>query len=159
MGWVRMIEVPSTENSIDTKYLEAFKDEQEKHTPLFELYCTQNIPLTLLALNEGGLGQVIGRIVQEKKGFIKCSTGTMAEMEKQKTIANKIINENLSFYIDGTSALVLSEIGYLEKIYKYIPNIKIPQSVIAMLLEVANRFKTISGDGGNLGYARGKLLY
>ena len=46
-------------------------------------------------------------------------------MEKQKSIANKIINEKLSFYIDGTSALVLSEIGYLEKIFKYIPNIKI----------------------------------
>ena len=80
-------------------------------------------------------------------------------MEKQKSIANKIINENLPFYIDGTSALVLSEIGYLEKIYRYISNIKIPQSVIVMLLDFANRFRTISGVGGTLGYARGQIVY
>ena len=46
-----MIEVPSTEDSIDTKYLEAFlKDEQEKLTPLFELYCTQKIPISLACI-------------------------------------------------------------------------------------------------------------
>jgi hypothetical protein len=156
----RMIEVPPKDNSIDTKYLEAFlQDEQEKRNPLFHLYCTQNIPLALLALNEGGLIQAIGRIVQERKGFIKCSTGVISEMEKQNKVANKIINENLPFYIDGTSALVLSEIGFLEKIYGYIPNIKIPQSVITMLLEVANRFRLVPGEGGTLGYARGQLVY
>lgn len=155
----RMIEVPPMEDSVDTKYLEAFlQDEQEKRNPLFELYCDKNIPLALLALNEGGLGLAIARIVNERKGFIKCSTGVILEMENQKRIAENVINKNLPFFIDGTSALFLAEIGLLEKIYANISNIKIPQSVISMLFEFANRFRLVPGEGGTLGFARGQII-
>lgn len=156
----KMIEVPEKDDSIDTQYLLTFlQDEQKKRDPLFQLYCNQNIPLALLALNEGGLTHAIARIVQERKGFIKCSTGIISEMENQKRVATEVINKNLPFYIDGTSALVLSEIGFLEKIHTHISYIKIPQSVITMLLEVANRFRLVPGEGGTLGFARGQIIY
>ena len=156
----RMIEIPPKEDSIDTSYLEAFlQDEQEKRNPLFKLYYETNVPLALLAVNEGGLMHAIGRIVQEGKGFIKCSTGALDEMEKQKITVKEVINNNLPFFIDGTSALFLSEIGFLEKIHHYLPKIKTPQSVIKMLFEVANRFRLAQGDGGTLGYARGQIIF
>lgn len=155
----RMIEVPPKDDSIDTKYLEAFlQDEQEKRNPLFNLYCETNVPLALLAVNEGSLMHAVGRIVQEGKGFIKCSTGAIDEMEKQKTTVRGIIKNNLPFYLDGTSALFLSEFGFLEKIHHFLPNINTPQSVIKFLFDIADRFRTIQGVGGSLGYARGQII-
>lgn len=155
----RMIEVPPKDNSIDTKYLEAFlQDEQEKRNPLFKLYCESNVPLALLAVNEGSLMHAIGKVVQESKGFIKCSTGAIDEMEKQKITVQGILKNNLPFYLDGTSALFLSELGFFEKIHHFLPNIRTPQSVIKFLLDVANRFRPNLGEGGTLGYARGQII-
>ena len=41
----------------------------------------------MLAVNEGSFTNAIGRIQQEKKGFINFSKGTIDEFEKQKEIA------------------------------------------------------------------------
>lgn len=152
------IEVPEKNGSIDTQYLVAFfEDESKKLEPFFEMYCKNNFPLAMLALNDGGLPNAISHIKQENKGFIRFSSGTLIEFEKQKDLAKKVIDENLAFFIDGTSALFLSEIGVFKKIYKYVPSIKVPQSVISMLLAIRDRFRVNPGEKGSIGYAQGQL--
>jgi hypothetical protein len=156
----KMIEVPPIDDTIDTQYLEAFLiDEQKPRNPLFEMYCDKNIPLAMLALNEGGLPNAISRITQENKGFIKFSSGIVDEMEQQYSIAEEIIDDKLPFILDGTSALFLSEIGYIQKIHPYLPNLKVPQSVITMLLNIADKFRISPGSKGSLGYAQGQINY
>ena len=154
---MEVIDVPTTGETIDTKYIIArLEDEQIKRGELFTLYCRENLPLAYLAINEGGLTNAIGCIVNENKGFIKFSSGDLAEMNQQKEVAKKIIAGE-PFYIDGTSALVLTETGLLEIIYKYIINMKVPQSVINLLLETKEKTVYAPGQVGHMGYAQGKL--
>lgn len=154
---MEIIEVPTTGKTIDTKYIVArLEDEKKKRGDFFSLYCQENIPLAALAVNEGGLTNAIGCIVNENKGFINFSSGNLAEINEQKGIAKKIIAGE-PFYVDGTSALVLLETGLLEKIYEHIPNLKVPQSVITLLLETKEKFRYMPGRVGHMGYAQGKL--
>ncbi|MES2134876.1 MAG: tetratricopeptide repeat protein [Patescibacteria group bacterium] len=159
--WDKMqaIEVPTTETGIDTKYLIAILEEQNKRgQEFFETYCKNNVPIALLAIVEGGLPQAIGRISNEERGFIKANAGTLQEMEAQKEVAKEIIS-GTPFYLDGTSALFLSETGLLEKIYKHIPNLKVPQSVISLLLELGEKFRDFPGQAGFMRYAKGKIQF
>ncbi len=158
---VQMIEVPQIEGAIDPQYLLKFLEDVNKRTePLFEMYCQNNLPLAMLALSEGGLTKAIGRIQQESKGFINFSTGAFDEFEMQKEIAKKVIEEKMQFYIDGTSALVLSETGLLQKIHAHLPNLKIPQSVINLLANITYKFRFMPGQTGlMMGYAQGKLTF
>lgn len=156
---MEMIEVPTTGDTIDTKYIIArLEDGRKKRGDFFELYCQQNLPLAFLAVNEGGLTNAIGTIMNENKGFIKFSSGDLAEINQQKKVAKRVI-EGQAFYLDGTSALVLSETGLLEKIYEYLPNLKVPQSVITLLLEIKEKFRYMPGQVGHMGFAQGKLTF
>ncbi len=156
---MEMIEVPTTGEGIDTKYIVArLEDERKKKGGLFDLYCRENVPLAFLAVNEGGLRGAIARITQENSGFIKFSSGDPTELNHQKEVAKRIISGQ-PFYIDGTSALVLSEPGILEKIYEHLPNLKVPQSVIAFLLETEGKFRYMPGLAGYMGYAQGRLTF
>ncbi len=157
---IQKIEVPKKEGTIDPKYLLKFLEDLYKRTePFFEVYCNNNVPLAMLSAIEGGLINAIGRIQQENKGFINFSTGTIEELEKQKDIAKKVIDKNMSFYIDGTSALVLSEIGLFKKVYTHLPNLKVPQSVISFLIDIAEKFRYAPGQTGHMGYAQGKITF
>ena len=154
---MEIIEVLRTGETIDTKYIIAYlEDKRKKRGDFFDLYCRENIPLAALAINEGGLTNAMGRIINENKGFMKFSSGDPGELNKQKEIAKRIITGE-PFYIDGTSALVFSETGLLKKIYKYLPNLKVPQSVITLLLETKEKFRYMPGQFGHMGYAQGKL--
>jgi hypothetical protein len=153
------IEVPTTDTSIDVKNLiNCIEDQKKNGQKPFNIYCEQNVPLAFLAINEGGLLNAIGRIVTEEKGFIRSNLGTLQEMEEQKNIAKQIISGH-SFYIDGTSAFVLAETGLLEKIYTFLPNIRIPQSVISLLLDATNKFRYIPGQKGYMFYSQGKINF
>lgn len=158
---VQMIEVSQKDETIDPKYILKFMEDLNKRSePLFDLYCQNNVPLAILAVSEGGLIGAIGRIQNEGKGYINCSVGPLDELEKQKEVARRVIEESKQFYIDGTSALVLSEIGLLQKIYTHLPNLKVPQSVINMLAEIANRFRYIPGETGDtMRYSKGKITF
>lgn len=153
---IQAIAIPQKGDSIDTKNLESFfKDLNAKTNPLFEMYCQNNVPLAMLAINEGGLTSAIGKIQNENKGFINFSDGTIEEFERQKAVAKKVVDEKASFYIDGTSALVLSEMGLFEKIHTHLPNLKIPQSVINFLANIADKFRYTTG---HMGYAQDKIF-
>ncbi len=157
---VDMIEVPETGDSIDTGNLLRFLEDLNKRTePIFELYGKNNIPLAALAKGEGGLVNAIGHIQQEQKGFVNCSLGTAEEFEQQKAVARKVIDDKLPFYIEGISAMFLSEIGMLSKIYSHISNLKVPQSVINLLASTTERFRFEPGQTGYLGYAQGKVTF
>jgi len=156
---MKMVEISTAGEKFDPKYLIAFLEDQKKgRGNFFDLYCKENVPFAFLAVNQGGLGGAISTIVNENKGFIKFSSGDITEINKQKEIAKKIINGD-QFYLDGTSALVLSEIGLLETIYEYLPNLQVPQSVITMLLDVKERFESTPGQVGHMGYAQGRISF
>ena len=69
---MEMIEVPTTGEGIDTKYIIArLEDERKKKGSLFDLYCRENVPLAFLAVNEGGLRGAIARITRGKQRVYK----------------------------------------------------------------------------------------
>ena len=156
---VQTIEIPKKEETIDPKYLLTFLEDLQGETkPFFEMYCKDWVPLAMLAVSEGGIVNAIGHILREKKGFINFSLGTNAELESQKNIARKIIANNLPFYLDGTSAIVLSETGLLKKVYTYLSNLKVSQSVIDLLIQVTERFRFTPGQTGYMWYSHGKIM-
>lgn len=157
--WDKMehIEVPITGETADPKYIIArLEEEHKKRGDFFKLYCEKNLPLAFLAINEGGLTNAIGLIANENKGFIRFSSGRLSEIKQQKDIASKIIAGD-AFYIDGTSAWVLSETGLLGEIYNYLPNLRVPQSVIPMLFQIKEKFIFRPGHGGYMRYIKGHL--
>ncbi len=159
--WDKMqaIEVPTTPDGLDTQYLVArLEDDRQRHGALFEAYCKDNLPLAFLAVNEGGLRQAIGKISNENRGFIKATQGGQQELEKQKVAVEKAMS-GTTWFIDGTSALTLSETGLLVKVLDFLPNLIVPQSVISFLRETQEKFRHIPGHVGQMGYAQGKLSF
>lgn len=153
------IEVPMMEGSIDTKYLIArLEDEAKKRGEFFNLYCEQNIPLAFLALNEGGLANAVGRIMNEQRGFIRATAGSVQELNQQKEVAGKMAAGE-PFYLDGTSALMLSETGLLAKIYTFVPGLRVSQSVISLLFEIKDKFEYVPGQTGYMGYVNGRITF
>ncbi len=154
---VEMIEVPKKGDTIDpVNIIARLEDERKGRSEFFDLYCNQMIPLAFLAISEGGLTSAIGLIQNEERGFVRCSSGDINEFNQQKEAAKRIIAGN-PFYIDGTSALIMSEFGLLLEIHQHLPNLRVPQSVIAMLLKCKERFLYIPGQKGHLQYAKGKV--
>lgn len=157
---MEIIDVPTTsDGGVDPKYLIArLEDDKKSREDFFEMYSQKRLPLAFLAVNQGGLTNAIGAIINEQKGYIHFSTGDLDEINQQKEVVKKILSGE-KFYIDGTSALVLSETGLLEDVYEYIPDISVPQSVISFLLEVNDKFRFAPGQTGHMAYSQGKLMF
>lgn len=156
---MEMIELPKTGDGLDPQYLIAkIEDIKKSRGDFFSVYCEQNIPLAFLALNQGGLTNALGCIINENKGFVRFNAGNLGEINEQRDIAKRIIDGEI-FYVDGTSAFFLTETGKLEKILKNAPNLKIPQSVITFLLETKDKLRYSAGEAGHLGYNKGKLWF
>jgi tetratricopeptide (TPR) repeat protein len=155
---VQAIDMP--QDNIEFRTLNKYFEDINKQTqPLFDLYCMNSIPLAFLAVSEGGFVNAIGRIQHEKKGFINFSIGSSAEAQEQLVTAGNIISNALPFYIDGTSAFVLSEQGMLKNIITYIPNIRVPQSVVFFLSNILERVRYSEGQVGHLNYIQGKVTF
>jgi hypothetical protein len=156
---IELIEVPITEGSIDPQYLIAkLEDETKKHGDFFKLYCEENVPLALLARSEGGIAGAIGHIASEKKGFIKATTGSPDEFGEQRNVAKRLLAGE-PFYLDGTSALMLSEPGLFRKVFPFIPGLRVPQSVVTLLFALKDKFDYEPGQGGHIGYVDGKIVF
>lgn len=156
---VQLVKMPEKSDTVDPQYLLKFlEDLNSKREPFFNLYCKDNnIPLTMLAVSEGGLASAIGKIQREQKGYINFCSSAAEDFEKQKTIAIKILETKAPFYIDATSALFLCEIGLLPKIYSHLPGLKAPQSVINFLADISEKFRYTEGHMGSMGYVQGKI--
>lgn len=157
---MEIIDVPSTaDGGIDPKYLIArLEDDKKSRGDFFDMYSQKRLPLAFLAVNQGGLPGAIGTIQMEQKGYIHFSSGDLDEINQQKEIAKRIIGGE-KFYIDGTSALVLSETGLLADIYKHLSGLTVPQSVITLLLEINDKFRVVPGQAGNMAYSQGRLVF
>ena len=155
---MEIIDVPSTADGIDTKYIIArLEDDRKARGEFFEMYAQKPLPLAFLAVNQGGLTEAIGCILNEQKGYIHFSSGDIEEINQQKDVARKLIAGE-KFFIDGTSALVLGETGLLKDIYQYLPGLMVPQSVITLLLDINEKFRFAPGQTGHMAYSQGKLV-
>ncbi len=88
---MKMIEVSTSGDKFDPKYLIAFLEDQKKDKGrFFDLFCKENLPFAFLAVNQGGLSGAISIIVNENKGFIKliiiwaCCKTLLARASKAK---------------------------------------------------------------------------
>lgn len=160
-GWEmgQLVEVPTKDGKTDFSKLLAFMgDAHKSDKEFFEKYCSENFPIAILAYQQGGLLNAIGKIAQERKGFIRLSDGTHKENVRQEKVADTILGGK-EVYLDATSALFLSETGLLEKVKSHIPSLKVPQSVINYLFGALEKFRITPGTAGRMGYADGKLTY
>lgn len=156
---LEIVELPTLGSNHNLENLERwFADDSNRKKAIFDAYCNQRLPLALLAYNEGGLTNAIGKIVNEERGYVNFCFGTKEEYEKQNLVAKRIISGE-EFYIDGTSALVLSEFNFLDKIKPYIKGICIPQSIISFLYATKEKFQLNPGLVGYLGYSNGNLRF
>ena len=152
-----MIEVPQKGDTIDpVNIITMLEDQRQGRGENFDFYCDQTIPLAFLAVSEGSIASAVGHIQNEERGFVRCSSGDVNEFNEQKDVAKGIIT-GTPFYIDGTSALIMSECGLLMEIHQHLPNLRVPQSVIAMLLTLKNRFLYLPGQAGYLQHVKGKM--
>jgi len=156
---MEMIDIPTKGDTIDPQYLIArMADEQKPKEALFDMYCENgHVPFAFLALNDGGIGNALGHIVNAKRGYVNFSSGATDELNQQIKCAQDIISGKECF-LDGTSALILAESEMGEIVRQHIPNLKVPQSVIAMLFGIKDKFQFNPGQFGNMGYVDGKLL-
>ena len=158
MSGVWSIEMPEEGDSINIENLQKFLEDSEKPgRPLFDLYCKNPVPFAMLATNEGSIERAIGRIQQEKKGFIQISSGNPDEFEKQIKAAKLVIENQTPFYMDALSALFLSESGTLKTVHTHLPNIKTPQSVINFLIRILEKSSYKTSTVGHMGYFDGKI--
>lgn len=157
---VQIISTPHENEAIDLQYLLKYLEDSRKRTePFFELFCKGMVPVALLSHFEGGFEKAIGRIKNENAGYISFSTGDFKDLNEQMRVAKMVTDSELPFYIDGTSAFVLSEVGLLNKICCFLPNIKIPQAVLSYLIDIAGKFKYTPGNVGTMGYGKGKISF
>jgi len=156
---VQVINLAQTNDSVDLQNLiRFFEDLESNRGPFFDLYCKGSVPLALLAASEGGFTEALGRIETENRGFVNMSLGTAGERERQMEIARLVLKGETAFYMDGSSAVVLAESGMLTKIRAYITSLRVPQSVLTYLADVADRFVYTAGQTGHLGYTKGRLI-
>jgi hypothetical protein len=155
---VRAIKVVGEDDTVDLENLkQMFEDMRKRTSPLFDVYCRNNVPLAMLAASEGSLVNAIGKLQHESKGFVNFSSN-LEEFGRQKDVAISVLDEERPFYIDGTSAVVLVESGRMTELYPLLPNLKVPQSVIGLLTEIAGRFIYAPGQMGSMGYANGRVI-
>lgn len=161
MSGVMRVDLPHKEDgSLEFKYLiKFFEESKNDRDTIFKEYCNNIMPFAILAFSEGGIGQALSRIGSEKKGFLHASPYEENKLISQKDIAQNILTKNISFYLDGTTAYLLVESGYLEKIVSYLPGIQVPLSVINMLLQIAEGYQTSILSEGFIGYEKGTINY
>lgn len=157
---VQSIEIPKSGDSINPENLLRFFEDIEKNkSEINDLYYQNTIPLAILTLFEGDIIQAIGKIQDERKGFINFCSNNINDLLKQEKIAIGVIENKSDFIIDGTSALFLSESGLLPKIIDCFPNMKVPQSVIHFLIIIADKINFSKGTIGYIKYSNKQLIF
>ena len=160
LSWAQLIDIPKVNGSSDFSNLfSILNDINSNNDNIFKSYCNNIIPLSVLAVSEGSLTKAIGRIQQDNDGFVNFSLGSVEEFEKQKEIVKRILNNNESLLIDGTSALLLTEINYIDKIISYFPNFKVPQSVVNFLINATDNFHYSENQVGHISVVDSKISF
>ena len=124
----------------------------------FDSYIKANYPLAILSTVECGLLNAIQRILTNNRGFINSSSGLNDELLQQQSVAKKVIDGYIG-YLDATTVFFLIESDMLSKCLKYMPNIKIPNSVLSFLHSWVNKLTNHPSSGGHMAYMDGTLQF
>jgi hypothetical protein len=155
---ITVVETPRTGKEIDiNNLLQFFEDERSQSQPFYDLYIKNNVPLSMLAINEGGLHKALSKILKEGKGFINSSSGNIDEFKNELALVRDILDNETPFYIDGTSAFFMSEKGLFKDFFKSVKFLKVPSSVIRFLVELSAEIGPQKGSEGYIGYAEGQI--
>lgn len=152
------IQVVQEDGSLNIDNIKRFFDQFEHVNEFFERYISIPVPFSFLCTMMGSLAQALGKITSERKGFVRCNDGTQADMDAQKAAANEVLQGAICF-MDGLSALMLTEAGLLQVVIKTLPNLGISTSVIRLLREIAGQFETSSSRGGWARFVDGSLRF
>lgn len=159
LNGVNIVSVVAEDGKTDlSNLINYMRDNSGNQTDFLKMYSEQLMPFVFLCINCGGISNALGSINNSGKGYVNFSSGDNSELEQQKEVAKKIIEGGV-YAFDVTSALFLSEIGLLEKIYNLIPNFRVPQSVINSLLEIKNKFYSMPGHKGYMGYLNDNVTF
>ncbi|MDP2174226.1 MAG: hypothetical protein Q8J62_10675, partial [Candidatus Cloacimonadaceae bacterium] len=152
------IEISSSDDQIDFENMISWlKDNQSNSLKNLDNYKRHQMPLAFLAYGEGSLPSAISLIFQEQSGFINCASGTIDDLNDQKLVAKKILGGS-RFYIDGTSALMLSESNVLKDIIDYMHGMFVPVSVINLLQQVSSKLSFTPGNSLSVHYSQGHIF-
>lgn len=136
------VQVLSEDGSLDIENLRKFSISMCRQSEeFFDMYAGKVLPFSLLCKNEGGAIQAIGRISATSRGFIRCNNGTAQQIEEHEQTALRALKGDFC-YIDGLSALVLTDSGLLEKVCSFVPNVGICTSVVRLFREEAKRLES-----------------
>lgn len=158
-----LIEIPKNNgDEFDVKkFFEILEDmcNVNSKNEIFENYTQKMLPLAILAESEGGFLQALNRIITHNAGFIHCSSGHTADINKQRLIATKILDGS-PFYIDLTSVFFMISHGLLHRVINLLPNMKITTSVMNFLFEIVNKLSEgTNGVEHMLVNITGKYIY
>jgi hypothetical protein len=146
----------------DSLHLENFKRFYEEHLQtgngFFEIYAQNPNPFAFLCATEGGIIRAMSRITTERKGFIHCNYGTIADINAQETHIKSVLAGKPCF-IDGLSSLVLAEANLLEQVVRALPNLGVPTSVIRLLRDTAAEIDAFPGSAGKAVFIEGNFTF
>lgn len=156
---VTIIDLPSRNDKIDISYLEkALIDFDGNDNPIINLYKDKNhrLPFSILTYAEGNILKAIDAIIKNQS-YIYCNNGELSLFQREVINVNKIIHNQESFYIDGTSIFALINSGLFEKITNILPQLLIPKSVLDFLEKFIIFFEPSENIGGYMNYQNGKI--
>jgi hypothetical protein len=134
------------------------KKQDERGADFLARYNTSPIPFSLLAVHDGGFTEAYRRVQTDESAFIKATSGSIDEREGQEEIADKII-QGKAFYIDGTTAAILAESGYTEMLCEKLSGMKVPQSVVDLLISLKEKNTSSPGSVGYISLRDDNIHY
>ncbi len=158
---VTIIDLLSHNDQIDISNLEkALIDFDGNNNPIINLYKDKNqrLPFSMLTFAKGNILKAFDYIIKNQS-YIYCNTGELSLFQREVINVNKIILNQESFYIDGTSIFALINSGLFDKIIKILPQILIPKSVIDFLEQFIIYFSPSENIEGYMSYQNGKIQF
>ncbi|MDO9319665.1 MAG: hypothetical protein Q7V56_15905 [Gammaproteobacteria bacterium] len=157
---VRLFSIKEIDGKIDSEHLtRTLKSITDPDNSVFDIYREQALPFAFLAKAEGGFNNALGRIIGESAGYINFSDGTVRDFGDQVARAKKLLTTKSDAYLDGTSAVFLSEFSIFCRVLSELPNLKVPRSVVRLLTGLAHKFSSADSSKGSLSVRQGKIVY
>jgi len=155
------VEMGSSGDESDLKNITALMHDQDKEKQDFfkEHFQKSKLPVSLLALKEGGLDGALGRIQKNASAYLQINSGLHKDYVSGVSNAQKALRGSLCF-IDLTSALFFAEAGILDKVVDNLPCANISSSAINVLNQLSSNVRPQENRKGVMIYMPdGKLRY
>lgn len=150
--FIKMIEVGTTPESIESSLLNFF----EKENDIFKQFIENKLPFSFYASLIGSIGNSFSKIRMNMAGFVN-TVLNFDDWLRQNKLAEEALNGK-KVYIDGTSIFMLVESGCYKKILSKLPNFGIPSSAIEEYRTLIGKFSSIPKDGSlQIGIEKNKI--